>query len=429
MSPTAHWMFQWLDEFGVRDESDLELMIKSDKAIARLREIVSACPDWDDRRVDIKGRSIVAGSTMDLSGWLICGAYKCQVKRVETLFGRMWHYFDSIVLEGYSAALFDASLQNIPKRDLPELRFTLTQHARTLLYLRHIGADQHIIFHEKPHHFCENCFRELALESGIASVLDKSARSEMISWLSDRVDIYITDGPILMSDRWSYQLLHRESGRTYSGHFLKRPKQKKPTKRDVIDDVVRRSAASLVFDSELSKRLRLPLAEETEIILPLKDSPQRKSAELVALHLPLPVIEGLSTKDIIKLREDERPAFDRFQSALTHAIHEHMVKMQGEDARIIARTVVEEYVRPELADIERRLTAIKKAMTSKTGFTIAVGTTLATVGILDAIPLIVTTGAAAAATALSHVNKYIDDKTAIQLSDMYFLWQAQHVRH
>ena len=94
----------------------------------------------------------------------------------------------------------------------------------------------------------------------------------------------------------------------------------------------------------------------------------------------------------------------------------------------VANAVVQEYINPELADIERRLGIARKKLTTKVGAGVALGGSTVTAGAIASIPLVLATGVAAMATSLPQVYKYFEDRNEVQLSDLYFLWKAR-VKH
>ena len=110
---------------------------------------------------------------------------------------------------------------------------------------------------------------------------------------------------------------------------------------------------------------------------------------------------------------------------IREAIRVQISQNDSESPRVVANSVVEEYVKPTLADIEHRLKINKRKLSSKTAASVAVGSVATSAGLMLSIPLVVATGIAAAAASLTHVYKYFDDAGSIELSDMYFLWKLK----
>jgi hypothetical protein len=177
----------------------------------------------------------------------------------------------------------------------------------------------------------------------------------------------------------------------------------------------------------MSRRLELPLVQEFAFLWSDRDAGREaKNLESrVALELPLPVLQGLTARDIVKFRADHKPHFERFQHALTEAIREQADRVGTDSPERIAAAVNEDFIRPAMADIERSMIETKKLFGMKSGTSIAVGTAIAGAGILSSIPLVIASGLGAAVTVtLASTNSYLDSKKDVKLSDVYFLWKA-----
>ncbi|MFE9060084.1 hypothetical protein [Streptomyces violaceusniger] len=415
-----HWLYQWIDEFNVRTESDVFHLGESPGAMERLHEIASSVPDWAQGYIP-DGQAIVAGATMDLSGVLTCDQANCIKGQVDKLFGNVWHYFDKIVVEGPNAHSFAHALENAKKKDRPLLFMNLWQDVSLLTYLREIGAEDYLVFQDKPSGFCERHGQKYAQEFGLD--LDESSRAELAESIKCEASIKI----VWRRGHWSYHVSHPAFPESFNGTFPSGRGKKKPTKLQVAERVVSRSSAALLCDLALSKRLKLPLAQEFSFLWS-KGSRATSEATVqdVALSLPLPVMDGLPAADVIRLRKDEKPHFERFQHALTEAIREQVQRAESASLQEISKSVSEEFIRPALADIERSLKEAKKTLSVKSGLTVSVGSATATVGMLSSVPLIVAAGVGAAVSlTLTGANKFLDDKKDVKMSDVYFLWKAQ----
>jgi hypothetical protein len=153
------------------------------------------------------------------------------------------------------------------------------------------------------------------------------------------------------------------------------------------------------------------------------------------LALELPVFTDLSASDFLKLREDEQPYFERFRAALREAISSRLVpENAGKSAGELAQSIENDFLRPGLADIERRVRGNRKALMKKGTLSLAIGASAATIGALSSVPLMITGGVAALGASVPLaplINKYIDDRdTSIPMSDLYFLWYiGKHGKH
>ena len=100
----------------------------------------------------------------------------------------------------------------------------------------------------------------------------------------------------------------------------------------------------------------------------------------------------------------------------------------GDDPAKIASAVVREYVAPELADIKQQLTAARGALTVKAAQRIVVGGIVTTIGLLTTMPLLVGTGVTTVLSTGLSLDKFIDERRDVLLSDMYLLVQAERDR-
>jgi hypothetical protein len=419
-----HWLYTWIDEFEVKSGEHASHLLSYPGVVERLHEIATSAPDWHEGESP-GGRSIVAGTTMDFSGRMNCAHAGCLEKQVDRLFSRVWHYFDSVVVEGPSPETYQRAITQKRRNDLFGLPYIAREDVSFLLRLRELGVTEHLDFRSKPHAFCTHHIEQHATEAGLPHLLDQQFRAEIAKKLKQESQFSITPG---INGGWHYSLVHPDYSEPFSG-FYNPPKKKKgikkPTKAQVADIVVRRSSAALIYDVAASKWLSLPLAEEFSHLHSSPISMESDREASIALHLPLPVMNGMSSRDIIKMRADMRPHFDRFQHALTVAIREQVERDPERADPDIAKAVSAEFIRPAFAEIERGLVEAKRSLSVKTAASLAVGTTVASVGLLTSVPLVVGTGlAAAVGISLSGFHKHVDEAKEVKTSDVYFLWKA-----
>ncbi|MFJ5044651.1 hypothetical protein [Streptomyces sp. NPDC088719] len=423
-----HWLYQWIDEYSVTSTHDAESKLRLPGPVARLHELASGAPGWTEGD-EPNGKSIVAGSTIDFSGRLNCTHSTCLGKQVDRLFSNIWHYFDSVVVEGPSSSWYLQAIENGTSRGNRDFLWSAGQDIDFLLSLRKLGITDHLTFRTKAHQFCTHHIEEHATEAGISHFFQADFRAEMVDRLKRESNISISGS----GRSWHYSLYHPESPEPFSGYFQSHQKKgkqiKKPTKRQVAEAVVRRSTAALVYDVATSKHLSLPLAVELPY---LQVKPEIATAgkgsreSQIALDLPLPVMRGMSARDVVLLRQDLRPHFDRFQYALTEAIREQLARDPERANTEVAKAVSEEFIRPAFAEIERGLSESKRSLSVKAGSSVAVGTAVASAGLLTSVPLIIGAGLAAVGVTLSGLHKHFDDRKEVKTSDVYFLWKAKN---
>lgn len=423
-SPDRYWLYRVIEELELVNREDMRDFLMSDPMRARMIDIAVDEIRKPVLDPDPDGHSIVAGSTMDLSGTLTCLDYNCRRIQVDRLFAKTAHYFDAIVVEGRSAGAFMEMLDPEGYRDPRDAVFTafdrIADDLRMLLHLIELGVDQLLFFHEKPYRDCVDHARKHADELGIAKLFDASVAKSVVDQVVTAANIEIVDYD---DEIWLIPITDPLTENTYNSHIHK-GRGRKPSKRQAVQKMLQEQAGVLVSDFALSQHLGLPLAQEGTFQWSPTGRRMPLTPQNVALELSLPVLSGLPPSDIVKLRQDEHDAFESFRSAITKAMQEQISRSDDEDPKRVAHDVVDEYVRPELATIERRFRSARQAMSSKSAVSLIVGSMATTVGVTSAVPLITTTGVAAAATVIKHLSDYIDRRSEIKLNDMYFLWRA-----
>ncbi|MFE0156780.1 hypothetical protein ACFWY5_57315 [Nonomuraea sp. NPDC059007] len=425
MSPRSeYWIYRWIDEYEIQDRKDVARLFNFPGSVARLAELArEAQTHWQDS-ADPPAASVLAGAGIDLAGSLTCSDYECQKKAIDSAYGRIWHYFDHIVVEGYNPKLFLQRLAALPKRRHAELVYDIGNDVQTLLYLRSIGAEKYLVFRSKPYAFCNHHFTVHAEEFGLDVFLDEDSIGAVVSRLANEAEI--------TSDWhkgvWRYWIEHPFFAEPASGSIV-RAKKKKPTSEEFVARTFVEYSTALVADVACANNLGVPLARAvTASWMKPSASVGGSSDGEVALHLNLPFLDGLAAGDIIKLREDEQAHFLAFRSALTAAIKEQVEKVDSASPQEVAQSVTRQYIEPALANIERRLKANNHVLAGKAGTSMAISLAGASVGLIGSMPLIVAAGVAALGTALPHMHKYLEEKRDVQLADMYFLWKLKNLK-
>ncbi len=437
MSGSDYWLAQWLDENEIASDWEIDhvlhtlpgqraLLTKIEEAEERLHGVGLVRPDED-----LLTDSIVAGRRLDLSGSLSCPAYECLRKEIDTTFKNVWHYFDNIVVEGLSPRTVAESLQSKNDESRSLEVFTIKEQAKLLLYLREIGAEKFIVFANKTFHFCQEHWLEHAKKLGISDALNESKHQSLIDRIVKSSRFQILDH---VGDTWHVEI---------TGGIFDEPRslvcvgEGEPTHEELACFILSNLATATISDVELARRLALPLLEPTTMTWLSSRSGRtasRKNAkknsiptlEDVAIALKLPVFDHLETRDLIKIREDERPDFEAFRSALRTAIRDRLSSATDSDSAVsIARSIDEEYLRPGLAEIERKARNNRQVLLKKTVVDLTIGSTAAGVAAITSVPLMIAGGAVALGSAVPLapvIHKYIEDKRSIKMSDLYFLW-------
>jgi hypothetical protein len=417
----THWLYAWIDEYEIRSKHQVEALFNSGHAVQRLYEL--ALQDKQRPLSEFSGErpDIIAGYNMDLSGKMSCGHHECLAEELNRLFSKVWHYFDRIVVEGPSASRWAREIENTPRDKRPRMIWNLSEAVATLLHLREIGADRYLVFHRKPHAFCQNHLERLAQELGLTALTNESVDSEAVDAILQGADISLTKSP---RSEWGFTYRHPSLGEDIIGVIVQK---KRPRFSDIAQELYRRTRLGLIGDIALARQMNLPLALTVgplPVRLDQTVSSRQVDESLVALELALPVISGVSADDLLRFREDHWPHFERFRSTLRAAIREQIERVGSTSPNAIAHAVRTEFIEPELADIARRLRVANRSLSTKSGAAFAVGTVVTSVGLIIAAPIVVTAGVAASIAGVQSILKYVDDKGSLETSDLYFLWRA-----
>jgi hypothetical protein len=416
----GHWLYEWMDEEDIRTPGDYMKAIRKTGSLDRLRELSSRTYSAPTDRTLYNGSSVVAGQQLDLPGFLSCTHFDCLVPMVNSLFGRLRHYFDSIVID-------EVTLDDILSSDRGAVE-ELLHRVKLLLYLRNIGADKYVQFTHKISGMCSDHFREYAKKHklGIDAIFDEELERAVAQKLTSEGEFIVSPH----EEGWHYDIRHPDIGiitRVFSHSDMSR----RPGNEEIARDAFGGYCCGLIRDVSASRALSLPLVQAAENDWS-PQGPQRNKLDdrAVALNLRLPVLRNAPIKEILKFRDDNYASFEVFRAALRQAVREQ-IKQQNESgdpmsAEQIANAVIAEYLRPELAKIEVQLGGVKKTLQRKLNDNVAVAGATVGVGLIEHIPIVFTiVGAAVAASVADIINKRSDDKREIENSDLYFLWKAR----
>lgn len=370
--------------------------------------------------------SIVAGRKLDLSGVMSCPAYECMRENIDSNFRRIWHYFDQIVVEGLSPIILCNEMSTMDTEEIMnDLRQRIFDQARVVLYLRSIGADRFVVFSHKPHAFCEVHWQKHAQDLGLARVLDEASRNSTVQRITKTSDFLIED---IAPGTWSATVTGKYFSKPFHSLVYGPADAAKPEPENVARMVISQYAKAMVSDVGLARRLGLPLVESVH--LPWRSANGSEGAKAneieTSIQLDLPVFDSLTTENFLKLREDERPDFEAYRAALLVALSAQSQKDPSRSPQIIAKAVEDEYLRPGLAEIEKRVRRRRSALIKKTAVNLSIGTATAAIGAIASVPLVIESLAAIGSTIpLAPIfHGFIDEGETIKMSELYFLWQA-----
>jgi hypothetical protein len=411
-----HWLYQWIDEEGIKTSGDYMKAIRKRGSFDRLREMSDRIMSSPSSQRGNASTSVLASRRLDFSGYLTCASFECMRPVVDNVFSRVWHYFDTVVIdeEPLDSMLFTGN-------DV----FDLHQAVQLLLYFRSIGAEKHLSFTEKVAGICGDHFRQHAEERhlGLDVLYDEEFQGNVVQELLSKGSFSAS----LHNEIWRFDIRHPTFG-LVCGNLDHGDPQHQPTNEAMAHSAFGRFCVSLISDVSASRALGLPLLDSAENSWTSSAVQGNElNDRIVALSMRLPVLANVPVKEVLHYREDNQASFEKFRSALREAIKEQIERSGSDSPEAIAQEVVATRIQPELADIELQLAGIRKTLARKIGANITLTGAAVSVGALESVPLIIAATAAAAATSAYQIlNGSIDTRRKAEESDWYFLWKAQH---
>jgi hypothetical protein len=290
------------------------------------------------------------------------------------------------------------------------------------LYLQRQGALKHIVFRERHSSFdAYNAFaptfaEKLGLDLCLQNIVknphvdDLEKRGEF-SLVHDlyRGSLYVFKHPDLAHE-WPVPIAGQNA---------------KPNKRSVATIVYLQHYGALLADTAQASELGVPLIAPPDPLLTPRKPGTTEAVDNHVAALELPFMRGVPVERVLKLREEYAEEFDRFKYALRQAISEELAKSDASVDIQVSMKIRDEYITPALVDIDRRLRAAKRSMSIKVAQNVSIGLMAAGIGLVAGLPLLVSAGVAGAAASVTHLNRLVDERKDLSLSDLYFLWRVR----
>jgi len=419
-----YWAYTWLDSRRIATVNDLKRELASAGVVSELKESADlVIKSWRSGRIEARPLSLIAGAGIDLSGRLDCNATECRRAQVERLFRRAWLYFPTIVAR-------DAIVQDlVVHRDCPdaELQSLLLPHFETVMMIRELGVEALVEFLPRvPPCFAH--WREHANEAGIGDLAERSAEIANQLLGETRIDLDRNDdgilctlnNPVFAHTQWVPFDLEDIRDRTED-----------QIKRLAIEHVIRLFMVNLSADVNAAKQYGGALGSTLPFYQRLLDNRGRR-VNPVAFEVGLPALDFLSIGQLIEVRDTYSDSFIRFRGRVT-AFLDKCVRQGISEPADIQVQLKAELIDKELEDLRASLNRAGEALKRKAAYAVGLASLVATVGVTTGIitpPVAFGLTATVSAASLSPgVSKYIDDKTNIESSDMYFLLQAESHQH
>ncbi|MGY0002595.1 hypothetical protein [Micromonospora sp. I033] len=423
MATGEHWLYKWIDEFEVSERRPVAEVIRFPGAVNRLYEILKARPQ-ESGVIPVTG-AVVAGPGMDIAS-AMCSTASCRVRTVDEEFGQLLHYFDYFVMEGPESRAYLLLFEKKGVRNWLEGLFRrLDTDVRFLLHLRAIGLSNYVIFADKPELQFDDTFGARLDRVGLGHLYDPREIDKIAKQISREGGIEVRQ---VKPRHWRVMLVHPLFEGTLSRYVQRKTR---PDKVEIGSEIIAGHILELLEDVAAADQFKAPLASlaQPKFFETANPETTTPSVDQVALNLQIPVLLGLDTRDIIALRESEYEHFERFRATLVESIHMAIEKHDSDSPDRIAAAVWRDSVEPAIAEIDRKMRSSSKSLAFKAAAGLSVGAATTAFGALASLPFVVTAGVAAAATPLIQAYKFFDDRQAIELSDMYFLWKAKRHSH
>lgn len=417
---SEYWAYTWLDNRRIRTLDELKANLSSEAAIDDLKQAAElVIQSWRCSTIEARPRSLIAGAGIDLSGRLDCNHTDCRRAQIDRLFRRAWHYFQTIVAR--DAIAEDLRFYNA--RSDAELAERLVPHFETALMIREVGAEALVEFLPRVP-ACFQHWRQHAQEAGISDIADREA--EIVDQLRHGSTVDIGQQP----DGVMCAVNNPDFPHTHYLAFSKE-KIKGKTDQQIESDAIRWTARTFLVhlraDVNAARKYGGAYGSTIPIFRKLLANRDKKVSN-VAFEVELPVLNGLSTAQLIEVRLKYQDTFLRFQKRLTAFLQKCLQSGITDQADIRAR-FEDDLIDGELEELKHILKQAKEAFTRKSLYALSFGSLVATVGAMTGIvppatafSLLATVSAASLSPG---VSKYLDDVTRIKSADMYFLLQAE----
>ncbi|WP_146247279.1 hypothetical protein [Micromonospora arborensis] len=423
MNSGNHWLYSWIDEFEANTPEAARRALSSSSAINRLEDLARLGAQMTFEDVPYTG-TVVAGPGLEITSPATCSAFECRRLGLDNELGSVLHYFDQVVMQGPQASAYLMLVEQLRSSSHSHLLTSdVVQDVASLNYIRDSGMGNHIIFTDKPC-YCENHLWELAQNIGLGEIATPDAISSAAQQLVRRDAVRIEE---LEPGVWWGSAKSPTFNNTVGRPFHQK---RKPSRRHVAELVIRNSLAAMIIDAGAAKALDLPLSSVAHPALFEQKVADEVTVDDVALRMKIPVLSGLSTAQLIKLRLNAPDDFIVFQQALTMAISATLANDQTSNPAAVGEKAWQEILKPALADLERKLTADRWALGVGGFATVSVGFAAAAISLIANLPLAAALlGSAVSATIpLNQFSEYIKDRKQARSSPYYFLWRARKVQ-
>jgi hypothetical protein len=408
-----YWVLEWLRENCITSLGEAAALLPKYRVLDSLQQRAEDAIARREKTL-IHTPSIVAGTGVDLwGGRMVCPSPSCMRSQVDRLFKHVWHYFDTIVVDDVLAQLLSQKWDGSKKELIDEI----LQQLAPLLYLEEIKGSDFVEF--RPKHRCiVEHWEEHANDVGLGILVD--SKDQLLANLINRSEF----SRETKGGRTWYNMTLPEAEITITSA---KEQDEKQAHLSLANTFLREYMADLIADVLAASEHGLPLGSVQGFQAQMLQMSRPTSVADVVFQLQLPVLEGISTADLIAIRRDQSEYFLNFRNSLTRAAQEHLKLQPTGSGAEIAEEIRADVIEPELESIRIRLASAERSLVKKTSVATFLGAVATTCGLLACVapPLAISAGVAATlGIAGPAVSKHLDEERDVSLSNMYFLWKA-----
>lgn len=420
-----YWLLDWVEREGVADVEVACGVLKTKEGFGRFlaaAEVALEQTAWPDHHAN----TMVTSGALTLSGRQSCSAQECLLKTVDQLVLNTWHYFDRVVVTGLDPRRVLEKHNDGGKRH--EIVDDVRAHIAVALYVEDIGATD-LLYFQRPVALCVDHLNQHAREAGLTSAF--GAEKELAKALLKGYDLTFEE---LSRDEYLAVFHHPSLDYLTTSRLIRLPENKQvvgpPEEKDVAHDVAHSEArnliASFVGNAALAQSTKATLGLMTSINSRVL-TPGRRGIMTpgdVALRLSLPIMEGIQSKELLRLRDDGADEFEVFRRALKVAIGEQISAFPHDDSAQVAEAVRNDVVNPALAGISRKVTTSSRLFRSRSEASVLIGGLVTTIGLFACAPIVVPGIVLAIGGVTAGVTDFLKERREVEMSDLHFLWQV-----
>jgi hypothetical protein len=413
-----YWLFNWLESRRLKTIRDVQRELGRGRTLAELRIVAAQWAECENATP--VGLNLEAGGGLRQDDALSCPSPTCRRQQVDVLFRHAWHYFDRILLPDGVGQLL---LADTAPRNRDYLKEMLLGRIDVAMHIKMIGASD--LVHYYP---------AIKSKFGVIAETIANKNKEWAAAWSDVESILTKDGTIKVEkvNTRQYYVEIGDPNLQINSHIPVELGESDPDSEEIARSVALHQLihthigdleTDLVSAHQLKGALASTVWSQEKVLSYLNKAPTSAN---VLFHLSFPTLDNVPIKELIEIRQQDRDAFLVFRTSLTEAAKEMLKASENSNAHALADQIKQEVVDPEVSKLRKRLSSARNALATKAAVSIGLGG-VATVCSLQLGPLAALAGAAAIPNLASAIAKYRDEKQAIEMSDMYFIWKA--LRH